>query len=374
MPKQIIDTVCLYKFNVNAEQNFSFGTWRSRQHIFLKIGSEGKTGWGECILSTNKPDMSLFDAAGCFGQLRGKTVTEAFTYIRSVFGSWKYAFTEMAEIALIDLRGKLTGRSAADLLVLEGKKPVPGIYVIFSRDPDEVREKTAEAVNAKREKYIKVKLFGDTETDRAVVSAVRSVSPRNRSFLIGDANCGYSDALDFSLEKLGIQLIMLQTSGLDACEDPAEMSCAEWVSLQKFVDPFPLISDYTMRPARRALNTILPGMSKIYNIHPDTMGSVFDAIILAEKIKSDGASLMIGDDSFIGPGCTAWQQIAVGLGAKFVEATEKDGESDFYRKALIDTGVNYSNGVYSVTEGKHGFGTELDERILADYALQILEL
>jgi L-alanine-DL-glutamate epimerase-like enolase superfamily enzyme len=221
----------------------------------------------------------------------------------------------MSELALIDLRGKLTGRSAAELLVLDGRKPVPGVFVILSKDPDNVREKTAAAIASNRDKYIKVKLFGDTETDRAVVSAVRSLASRERCFLIGDVNCGYSDALDFSLEKLGIQLIMLQTAGLDACEDPAEMSFSDWVGLQKFVDPLPLISDYTMRPARKALRTMLPGMSKIYNIHPDTMGSVFDAVALAEKIKADGASLMIGDDSLIGPGCTAWQQLAIGLGA-----------------------------------------------------------
>ncbi|MDD4772633.1 MAG: enolase C-terminal domain-like protein [Eubacteriales bacterium] len=374
MPKQIIDTVRIYKFNVTAEQKFSFGTWKNRQHIFLRLGSGGKTGWGECILSTNKPETNLFDAAGCFEQLRGKTITESFSLIRSVFGKWKYAFTEMAELALIDLRGKLMERSAVELLVLNERKPVPGVYVIFSNDPDEVREMTADAISTHRDRFIKVKLFGNTEIDRAVVSAVRSLALRENCFLIGDANCGYSDALDFSLEKLGIQLIMLQTAGLDACEDPAEMSVSDWVELQKFVDPLPLISDYTMRPARRALRTMIPGMSKIYNIHPDTMGSVFDAITLAEKIKANGSTLMIGDDSLIGPGCTAWQQLAIGLGAAWVEATEKDIDSDFYRESLCDTAIKYTDGYYSLTEGKHGFGIEMNERVLSKHAYQILDL
>ncbi len=374
MDKQIIDTIRIYKFNISAEQNFSFGTWKNRQHIFLKLGSKSKTGWGECILSVNKPDISLFEAASCFEQLRGKTVSEAFAYIRSIFGIWKHAFTEMSEMALIDLQGKLTGRSAVDLLVLNGKKPVPGVYVIFSKNPDEVHEKTAAAISSHRDKYIKVKLFGNTETDRAIVSAVRSLAFRENCYLIGDVNCGYSDAFDFSLEKLGIQLIILHTTGLDACEDPAEMSLTDWVELQKFVDPLPLISDYTMRPARKALRTMLPGMSRIYNIHPDTMGSVFDAITLAEKIKADGSLLMIGDDSLIGPGCAAWQQLAIGLGAEWVEATEKDIESDFYREALSDTCINYKNGHYSLIEGKNGFGVEINERVLSDYAVQILDL
>lgn len=374
MPRQIIDTVRIYKINVSTEQNFSFGTWKNRQHIFLKIGSGGKTGWGECILSTNKPDMNLFDAASCFELLRGKTVSESFSLVRSVFGAWKYAFTEMAELALIDLRGKLMGRSAIELLVLNGRKPVPGVYVIYSKNPDEVREKTAAAISTHRERYIKIKLFGDTETDRAIVTAVRSLALRERCLLIGDVNCGYSDALDFSLEKLGIQLIMLQTAGLDACEDPAEMSFTDWVELQKFVHPLPLISDYTMRPARKALRTMLPGMSKIYNIHPDTMGSIFDAVTLAEKIKTDGSMLMIGDDSLIGPGCTAWQQLAIGLGAEWVEATEKDIESDLYREVQCDTAIKYKDGIYSLIEGKHGFGVEMNERILSRYASQILDL
>ncbi len=374
MPTQIIDQVRIYKINVSTEQNFSFGTWKNRQHIFLKLGSDGKTGWGECIMSTNKPDMHLFDAASCFEQMRGKSVTESFKLVRSVFGAWKYAFTEMAELALIDLKGKLTGRSAVELLVLNGRKPVPGLFCIYSKNPDEVREKTAAAISAHRERYLKIKLFGETETDRSVINAVRSLAFRDRCFLIGDANCGYSDAFDFSLEKLGIQLIMLQTAGLDACEDPAEMSYKDWVELQKFVHPLPLISDYPMRPARKALRTMIPGMSRIYNIHPDTMGSVFDAVALAEKIRADGSLLMIGDDSLIGPGCTAWQQLAIGLGAEWVEATEKNFESDLYREVLTDTAVKCRDGVYSLIEGKHGFGVEMNERILSKYALQILDL
>ncbi len=374
MPGQIIDTVRIYKFNIFAKKQFSFGTWHNRQHLFLKLGSEGKTGWAECVMSTNKPDINLFDAASCFEQLRGKSVSEAFTIIRSVFGAWKYIFTETAEMALIDLRGKLTKKSAVDLLVLENRNPVPGIYVILSKDADEVHEKTAIALASNRDSVIKMKLFGDVELDRKLISAVRSLALRERTILIGDVNYGYSDALDFSMEKLGIQLIMLHTAGLDACEDPAEMPIFNWVRLQEFVSPLKLIADSPLRPSRKAQKIIRRDMCEIFNIHPDAAGSIFDAVILGEKIKGESGSLMIGDDSLIGPGCSAWQQLAIGLGADFVEATEKDVESDFYREALYHDGIDYRDGFYYLRKDAHGFGVELDEDVLSFHAAQILDL
>ena len=59
-------------------------------------------------------------------------------------------------------------------------------------------------------------------------------------------------------------------------------------------------------------------MGRIYNIHPDSAGSIVDAVVLAGRIRELGAGLMIGDDSLVGPSASIWQQLACGLGARDV--------------------------------------------------------
>ena len=53
-------------------------------------------------------------------------------------------------------------------------------------------------------------------------------------------------------------------------------------------------------------------MGRIYNIHPDSAGSIIDAVALAGRIRELGGGAMVGDDSLVGPSATIWQQLAVG--------------------------------------------------------------
>ena len=108
---------------------------------------------------------------------------------------------------------------------------------------------------------------------------------------------------------------------------------------------------------------MLPGMGGIYNIHPDSSGSIIDAVTLAKRIYEIGARLMIGDDSLIGPAATVWQQIAIGLGAEWVEATEKEKESRFYYDAVEDIPTDSRSNPISV-KPCYGFGIYLDEKKL----------
>lgn len=367
MARHIIEYVRLYKFNIP-------GRTGSRQQLFIELGSSKRSGWGECVLSYNRQAADLFSVASCFEYIRGKTVTEAIAAVRCMFGVWRHALTEATEFALVDLGGKLSGRPAAELLVLDYNRPVPGVFSIASRNPAVVKERTAYAVAQHRDRCIRIKLYGDLDTDKALISAVRSAAPAKRTFLIGDAGKCYGNPLKFEVEKLGIQLLMLHSAGMDACMDPSEMRTENWGELNSFVTPLNLVCGYPMRPARLAERIIYPKMAGMYHIRPGFMGSVYDTVQLGEKIKRMGGMLMIGDAHLIGPGCAAWQQLAIGMGADLVEAVEKDKESEMYRRALRYSGVECKNGVYTRCGSNGGFGTELDRRVLERYATQILEL
>ena len=114
-------------------------------------------------------------------------------------------------------------------------------------------------------------------------------------------------------------------------------------------------------------------MGEIYNIHPDSAGSIADAVVLARRIKDLGAGLMIGDDSLVGPSATIWQQLAWGLGARWVEATEKRKESDFFYRCVKSLATDSSKNPIDI-KLKDGFGIDLDEEKLAGEADLMIEL
>ena len=269
--------LCLKSVEVN--QHFSFGTWTSRQHLFLVLRAGNESGYGECVISVNNPEVSLDETHNNINMLKGLSIKEAFSLLRTKRGIFPENIVEMAEMAIIDLAGKCLKKSALDILGLKERKPVCGVYVILSDNPEDVANKTGFAIANKKSEFIKVKLFGDVELDKKIIKAVSDNSKNHDTFIIGDVNGGYKNiGEEKSLDSIAICLKALREAGLDACEDPAYIDNEEWVELQRQVPDLPLIPDYPLRPSRESVNKILPGMGGIYNIHPDSSGSIIDAV------------------------------------------------------------------------------------------------
>lgn len=363
-----IDSVRLYLKNIFALKHFSYGTWSSRQHVIACVSAMGHTGYAECIMSVNEPDNTLDGWQESIRSLAGMHAGEALKAVRAEQGVWCEQLVEMLEMAVIDLCGKLRGKSANELLGLTQLHPVCGVHVILSDRLDEVAESAAWAREHGKSRFIKVKLFGKTQLDCEIVRTVRSICPKGETTLIGDVNCGYRPAdSNASLDEIAAHMHSLYEAGLDACEDPAFLSREEWVALQRRAAPLSIIPDYPMRPSRQSIQEICAGMGDIYNVHPDSAGSIIDAVVLAKRIRALGAELMIGDDSLVGPSATIWQQLAAGLGACWVEATEKRVESDFYYRCVRSLATDSSKNPIEIAL-KPGFGIDLDEALLANEA------
>ena len=361
-----ITRITPYLRNVKTVSQFSFGTWNSRQHMILAIAAGEKTGFGESIISTNQPEMDVHIYQSQMAELIGCGVFAAIEQVREQRGKWQEKLTELLEMALLDLAGKCVQMPTITLLGLPERQPVYGVSVILSRNPEEVRQKALAAKAKGRTRFLKLKLFGEEELDRALIRTARQVCPAEECYLIGDVNGGYREHhQEVSLEQIAESLNRLYEAGLDACEDPAYISNSEWVKLQERCRGLCLIPDYPLRPAREALHTLLPGMGGIYNIHPAVMGSLIDAVLLAEKVQEVGAKVMIGDDSLVGPAATVWQQLAIGLGAVWVEAVEKERDSDFYYRAVLELATESQRFPISYKE-KAGFGIEINESILKE--------
>ncbi|MGI5990334.1 MAG: hypothetical protein ACOX78_08785 [Lachnospiraceae bacterium] len=363
-----IRSVRMYLKNIQAKKRFSCETWMNRQDVIAAISTDMYTGFAECLLSVNLPDADLNEFARPCRNLIGMSVGDAFQFLRRNQGKWNERLFEMTEMALLDLAGKTEEVPANDLLDLNTVSPISGVHVILSDLPDEVSKSTAWTKENGKAFFIKVKLFGNEKVDLSVIRAVRKQCPEDTTFLIGDVNCGYRPHGSTIPEEdavpcIAAHLKVLKEAGLNACEDPADLSVDGWVKLQEATGNLILIPDEPLRCSRKSLYSIRRGMGAVYNIHPDSAGSLIDAVILAQRIRQLGAGIMIGDDSLVGPSCSIWQQTAAGLQAEWVEATEKRKESDFYCRCVRSLATDSSVNPIQIRL-QPGYGIDIDEELL----------
>ena len=358
MTRNVIDEIRIFKYNTNYNP--------PRANYIVRISSGNHCGWGECALH----GALAFNISDAMYELYGKTVSDAISFVRA--SHFPPAFIEMVELAMLDLHGNITQKSASELLVINGVKPVLSTATINLKDRYAMIKRMESAVNAGC-RAIRFRLSGDPDFDIETVGAIREVLPRDRVYLIGNAAGAYSDALEFSPEKLGIRLLKMYTAGLDVCEDPAEMDVEGWKALQAFVDPMSLSAERILCPSKRAISIADKDMCRIFKLRPGSTGSIYDALQFAEHIKNFGGRIAIGDGTLIGPGCSQWQQIAIALGAEWNECVEMAPRSDIYDEALKKSPLNIVEGMHTMIGGCPGFGLEIDESILQFYAHQTIE-
>lgn len=359
-----ISKIELFRYDINTPRYFSFGTWYNRQHLFMKITAGAHYGWSEIPASRNSPKLQPTTWIKFVKQFKGLTVSEALNLLVSQqVDRSKTSLKEMEfmDVGLLDLSGRLQNRSVVEMLGLSGRKPVPGLYCILDKDEKKVREEAEKSITQNLGHHLKFKMYGDEAVDVKLLKIIREVLGKD-SVLISDVNSGYKSWS--SLQELADTLNIFKSNGLNAIEDPANLTNQQWIALQDMVGELSLIPDKPMRPAWKGLKSIEPGMGRIFNLHPSTMGSFQKTVELADKVKSLGAKLMIGDDSLVGPACSAWQQIAIGVGASWVEAIEKNEDSKRYLDCIIKSPTKKEpNGYYSLNPAP-GFGLELDEKRL----------
>jgi len=371
---ETITKIEIFRYDINIPRYFSWGTWHNRQHLFIKISSGDFYGWTETPASKNNPNFKPTAWVDYLKQFKGLTIGEAQKLVTSeqVLGTKRsLKMLESLDMGLLDLSGRIQNKSALELLGLNGTKQVPGLYCILDKDEKKVREEAEKSIEQNLGHHMKFKMYGDETVDMKLLKTIRNVLG-NEAVVISDVNKGYKKWQ--SLNELKGILDRFKANGLNAIEDPANLKPNQWVQLQEMVGDLALIPDAPMRPAWKGLETITKGMGKIYNLHPSTMGSLNHTAQLAEKVKDLGAKVMIGDDSLVGPACSAWQQIAIGLDATWVEAIEKKEDSKLYLECLQSTATKKdANGYYSY-QPKPGFGVELDTNRLKKVSTLYMEV
>jgi L-alanine-DL-glutamate epimerase-like enolase superfamily enzyme len=326
----------------------------------MKVSSGSYYGWSEIPASVNNPDLDLSGWIKYLEGFKGLTLDKArcLLYSQQVPGTKvSTRQLELIEMGLLDLSGRVANKPAIELLDLNQRDPVPGLFCILDKDVEKVRREAQNSIEQNLSHHLKFKMYGERELDLSILKTIREEIGES-AMVISDVNKGYKKWK--SLEELASVLTEFRNNGLTAIEDPAELSMGEWIQLQEMVGELCLIPDDLMRPSWKGINNIKHGMGRFFNLHPSTMGSFRYVAQMANKVKEIGAKVMIGDDSLVGPGCSAWQQIAIGAGASWVEAIEKKEDSKKYLGCLVNSPTKQDNKGYFSLNPASGFGVELD--------------
>ena len=360
--KEKINKIELFRYDVNIPRFFSWGTWYNRQHLFMKITSGDYYGWSEIPASLNNPDFFPTEWIEYLRDYIGLTLDQSFKSLHSQQVKGTKVSTkklELIEMGLLDLAGRMQNKPAIELLDLNGNKPVPGLYCILDNDIEKVRKEALESIEQGLSHHVKFKMYGIDDVDMKLLKTIRETIGED-SYVLSDVNKGYKGWKNLSeLESI---LNGFKDKGLNAIEDPSDLTTDQWIDLQQRVGELALIPDYPMRPSWDGNENIVPGMGKIFNLHPSTMGSFRLTALLANKIKELGYQVMIGDDSLVGPACSAWQQIAIGTEATWVEAVEKKEDSKNYLTCITYSPTKLDDCGYVSYTTKPGFGLEIDNK------------
>ena len=372
--KQIkIDEINLFLINVTKERNFSFGVWKNRQHVMINIKGANHIGWGETKVSSNQPDFDLSKWSEVFQKLKGMTVTDAIEEVRNQFlqGHWRPIITEGLLMTLYDLMGKVENIPTVKIWGLEGEDPVPAIFCILEREEEMVVKQAQIAKDQNMHRYVKIKMFGDFETDKKNVTALRKFLGPD-AFILGDPNRGYDHVKD--MNELSQIMVALHQAGMDGVEDPSNLKKEELIFLQSNVGKLSIVPDHIMRPAAKSIKYFDERMGNFFNLHPNCMGTFQEINQMAKVIKESGKGIMIGDSSLVGAACTFWQQIAIGNKASWVEAMEKPQEQDAFINCIEEKATQLNaEGKVSV-DFKPGFGLKVNETKLKSLADKYLNI
>ena len=369
-----IDALELYFIEVNFKREFSFGAWPTRLHCCVRVKCGEHSGWGEIRLANADipNDEVVKKVVKDMDPWRGASLDLARYLVVSRRGKTPDRILEALDMALLDVAARIEGKSVLEYLALPSDYAVPSLHCILQKDIEKAKSLAAQFAKT----HLKVKLFGDNVHDYNLIKAIRSVIPAD-CFLVGDVNMGYGNAksgVEYSSDIVKA-LRNLKDAGLDACEDPANLSWSDLARLQQELPALAIIPDEPMRPSYKVLKTVTPVAGHIYNLHPNCMGSVTAVVELAKKIKSAGAQVMLGDDSLIGPACNAWQQIAIGIKAAWCESLEKPEESSEFIDCIKSSPIEVlADGRHKLKMSVPGFGVDVEVEKLRRNCVAFVEL
>ncbi|WP_163853360.1 hypothetical protein [Paenibacillus elgii] len=107
-----IGLIEVYRFDCRLIEARIAGNCRDCNCGLLKLSSHGVNGWAEYVVPNTQPYADIVRWTSVFLKLKGLSVCEAVSYVRSHAAAWGPVRTDIAEVALADLTAQLLNPSA----------------------------------------------------------------------------------------------------------------------------------------------------------------------------------------------------------------------------------------------------------------------
>ncbi|MDQ6437947.1 dipeptide epimerase [Mesorhizobium sp. LHD-90] len=204
------------------------------------------------------------------------------------------------DCALWDLGAKQRGVSAASALGIAVPQPLVTAYTLSLDTPEKMAAQAR--ANADRP-LLKVKIGGDGDLDR--IAAVIAAAPQSRIIL--DANEGWTE------ENLADNLAAAARLGVVLVEQP--LPAGKDFALARIARPVPVCADESLHTADDLES--LAGLYDAVNIKLDKTGGLTAALVLRDRAKQLGFSIMVG--CMVGTSLGMAPAVLLAQGADFVD-------------------------------------------------------
>jgi O-succinylbenzoate synthase len=346
--------------------SISTATWSVKEALLLRFGSEGVSGWGECVADPDpyyasettltarhiirdfllplvEPGITMGELDRRFARVRGHGMAKA-----------------TIENALFDLIARREGKPLHELLGHPRRAIPSGISIGIQSTVDELLEAVGEAVVSG---YHRVKMKVKRGADIAMVRAVRERFPAIA--LMVDANG------DYTLDDAA-HLRQLDAFGLTMIEQPLSYSDIYEHSLLQRELATPLCLDESIHTLADARAAIALGSCRVINIKQGRVGGLMEAQRIAEYAAAHAVPVWSGgmDETGIGR--------AVNIHLQTMPAFSIPGDtsetSRYFHEDIVTPGVVLDDRGYIDVPRGAGIGVTIDGDALERFTLETSRL
>ncbi len=238
------------------------------------------------------------------------------------------------DCAMWDLEAAESGKPVWQLAGLREPRALVTTLTVSAGTPEEMASRARGFSGARA---IKLKLTGEPDLDVARVAAVRTACPL--VWLGVDANQGY--------EFDGLRAVVNEFLRLDVKLVEQPFQRGQDHLLDGFHSPIPLAADESMLSL--ADMNDLPGRYQVANIKLDKSGGLTEALMMAERARALGMSVMVGNMAG-----TSWAMAPAFLVGQCCEIVDLDGPTVLRHDRT--PGVRYEDGKIHCDEVVWGCG------------------
>ena len=344
----------------------SVHTWTCKEALLLIIGSEGLSGWGECVADPD-PFYASETTSTALHIIRdfllplvepGVTLGELGVRFRRVRGHGMAKAT--VENALLDLAARRAGLPLHALLGWPRRPIMSGISIGLQDSIEALLAAVDEAVGRG---YHRVKMKVARDRDVAWVAAVRERFPGLR--LMVDANG------DYRLEDAP-RLQQLDAFELMMIEQPLSYSdIVQHASLQKLLRT-PLCLDESIHGLDDALAAMELGACRVVNVKQGRVGGLLESIRIAGACAARGIDVWSGgmDETGIGRAVNIHLQTVDG----FTLPGDTSETSRYFHEDIVEPPVVLDRAGFIEVPAGAGTGVTVIEERLARFTIGSVRL